>query len=548
MRKLGFLNAMFAIILSTSLSHAQWPSTINANVCAHVPFGPYHYYFLIDGDGNYYKTAAIPDALMTMSQSVVLIEQSNSQYGDDYLVTGISSSYDVAAYLWDDEELPTGFPDIDESILPDHISQIDILFFTSEEHLDTNYALIDNIYDQDVFDLEDIISAYHSNFPGFYSYYHAFMDEFGLNDENTEFTDTDFDAMSTWFIIDDILKALFNSNRMIGIDKKIFLWFDHDIILSVSSDNEDAIEDLIFLSGNPDYLFHFLANKPITLESSGTISFTTTMTTRGQWEDVENNRIYRSKPVTHGVNCDNMTKGIEIKLLRSQDLTPSEENPDPTPIYLPYNILWTGVAELTVNWGDGITNVYTNYNGQVVWHTYANPGTYNPITTLKIYGGQGTLYDGINTDGELIEFDVNNEKCSNEPTIEILIAYSSDNKWKLLAEGSFEPRWGRVKVVANSRAFVKKENGNSYKSINDLKRKNRPRVRAEVDGKLYQLVNCDNIVYKDGSKSRKRHNVSKRKRAWGFGENKYSIGDTEQTRTIHRIGSFVEIILIFGAC
>ncbi len=535
MRKLGFLSAMFAIMISTSLSHAQWPIGSNATVVSGFQFGPNYFYYLQNTYGTY-KTAAMPDPLLTVSQTVYLLPTSEE---DEYTIPGLSQNYEVAAYAVDAEYMQIGNPDIPSNILPYHRVDFDILVFSDNQHLDTvsNYLeYLDSVYYN--LDFEEIAAAFHDNFPGFYSYFQFYNDTY---DEDYVFEDDEalLDMFEEWFIDDDLLRAVFNSQRMIGIDKKIYLWLNYDVILSVSDDDTLGIEDLIHLSNYPELLTIYLLKPNITLESSGPYTFVTEFNTRAIVYSNTESRYYASIPVTGSGECNNNIKTLQFDIIQSE---PTELTTIPdTLIYSPYITSLSQTVVLKVNWGDGTNDEYLDYFGQTITHEYMSSGTYYPVTELILINQSINLFDGLGTDGELIEYVVDDQQnCSIEPHRDQEIVLSNDGIYKLICVHWYERRFGSWQLGGRTTILKKNQFGTGYK-------KHKGKITATVDGIIYEPTNCGSPQNKYGSKTRKkRHSLQKRK-TFTAGSAR-ALGQQDQSRTVHRLAGIVEYEFWFVPC
>jgi hypothetical protein len=486
-----------------------------------------------------YKTAAMPDPLLSVGQTVFLMA---SDEEDEFTIPSISQNYFVAAYSVDDADTANGIPDIPTSILPYHRTDFDILVFTDNQHLDTISNYLD--YLDSVFyyiDFEEIAAAFHDNFFGFYSYYHLYNDTY--DDEHIFEDDEDLlDMHIEWFIDDEFLKVVFNSERMIGIGKKIYLWLDYHTVLSVYEYDTTGIEDLIHLSSNPDLLTIYLLKPNITLESSGPFTYTIEVSTRAYQYDAFANVYYRTLVTTTGATCNNYKKGLKITVHKSQS-TQQTNNPDT----LTYQIVdWNefSSSSLSITWGDGASSHINSYTGQTIEHTYSQLDmTYYPVTALglDLSTYSLSLYDGQGTSGVLITLVTNGLLCSQEEHREPYIKTSNDGKYKLLCEHWFESRFMNTSQIgARTSIYIKNQNGTGYK-------KHKGKITATVDGKLYEQTNCGGQKSKFGSKTRKnRHSLQKRK-TWVFGASR-SLQQQNQSRTVHRLAGLVEYEFWFVPC
>lgn len=539
MRKLGFLSAMFVIMISTSLSHAQWPIGSNATVVSGFQFGPNYFYYLQNAWGTY-KTAAMPDPLLTVSQTVYLMPTGEE---GTFTIPGLTLEYEVAAYTVDDGYMQNGEPEIPESILPYYREDYDILVFSDSLHVDTNQMYMDyleNLFHH--FEMDDIIEAYHSNFPGFQSYYAEYNAAWGDDDdEETIYTEEQIDALNQeWFIFDEVDQAIFNRNRLIGVGKKVVLWYSFDMIISTSDDDNEAIEMLIELSNDSSLLNSILYNPRFELESNGIYEFETTHSNRMAVFVTSYMRYIETLPRIKNVACNNRLKTLELPIQRSIELTPNANGQVPSAASLREqhnkfsNIDYSDfVVDVIVNWGDGITEEFSNFQGQALSHLYPEGTyTYQLAITTKVYINeveeQITLYDGVGTERK-VEAKVQNINCSTLPYDNAV--YAENSQYKVHCIHSFYGP-GKFRLGANIKAksrVYKKTGSNGSNMV-----KTKVKLASGVDAKLFYECGGSPVPKVGSNVIKKRHHRTKRKTKLWRGRY-YGIDEILKTFTRHMI-------------
>lgn len=457
-------------------------------------FGQQNYYILNEnGTEDYYKSSPY-DVLLNINQSLQIKFTDRPDQMVEIVVPSVNEIL-LARKI----ETPAG------GISPRLLYRLpkqagDILYFESEAHLAEVQDLVRDYLadgpDNDI-NIQNKLNQIEGKFDGFNSYRTYFEKKYNLS--TGSFTELEIEKiLKEDFINDDVLKTFFNSYRLIGIGEKVHYYHQTDLILSFPIGNTQALEyvkEICRIQDSQDYdvfapesgmyeLMDYLevtsGKYEIPFPSKGAV-----------WVSPEYS--YYSIPVQFHLpeNCNPYKKGLAMELNKVY-----HENTQAGSQSTPVNLTSAG-ASLTIDWGDGVTEVFNNYDGSVKYHTYSSTNIYFPVTTLTfvdLYGVTRQIQDGNNTGGNDMSF-TTSLACTDID--KNLWGQKTSGVWKMSCEIWVNHNMFGHHVGAATHAW-KNTSGNTWQQRN-------ARIKVHVEG-IFRNDACEQTETKSDSKD---HNSDK---------------------------------------
>lgn len=442
----------------------------------------------------------------------------------------------------------------------------EILFFRDTTHLYKFSEQFDELDDEltEELELDDLLDALESLYNGFYSFRTYLNDKYKIvdYDEEDEFdefgmTDEEFLAFEEEdFIADLVYRALFNSNRLIGIGERVYYY--HSINQSVNTRKNDyeAINILVDISNERiDDIFEtehniFTYNRFNFDINEARIAFL-----KGNSDDLDSSDIfpkgsfiinglkkYYSNPIIeNSAGCNVYEKSLRVRV--SLDTFNIAENSwENWPVLVNLNNKQNSV--LSINWGDGSSLIITEYKGEKIFHTYPDDSTkYNITTTLtwdepvsNLGNVQVTLFDGgyppysSNADHKVLEVSFSKPACPYRRELQAW-RHTEEFHYRLRTKLWFGNIWYGRRIGSYSHCY-RKNNKNKWKRVKaDF-------IRTEVEGRL-RNEEC-NYRYKKKKDEKERNNKKKvqKTKSWyiSSGSMRVSNGDVKSKHRLE-IGS-----------
>lgn len=523
-------STLLAVLLAGSVSAQQ---NRDATVIAVISLGTQNYSIINEnGTNDFFKTSPCPVGALLKNESVQIQDVPTNQQLvkviDPELLIPLFARKIVTA---NGDDL---FPPLDR--MP--ISENEILFFESEEHIQEFYQLVDlYLYGGNAESENDVkLARLEHEFVGFTSYSTYLENKFNIS--SGKFTLEGVNEIETAdFINDDIHKTIFNDERLIGVGDEIYYYYNSNMTLVINKGNSEDLQileaiqqkeenggydlynDYLFYTNFPDedtriisdnYQSKFSGTKGLVVVNPG-LSYQTT-----------------SIPFWGEVGCDRYTKHLRIASMEE-----IEDQGMAGFVSVPYTINGT----LVIDWKDGFVETISNYIGQQVTHVYSGPGQiYHPTTAFTFldgYGDPATIIDG-DPAGIPIEFN----------TID---ACSRDNReaWDQKIVGNWMMRT-KIWAYDNWLGHHVGSYTHSWKNEGGWGLK-RATIATFIQG-AFRDANCDFKEIQAGDRHRNNSKeVQKSKtKLWGY----YSLsnGDVTSYHTLNKSGTSMALSMTLNIC
>jgi hypothetical protein len=344
--------------------------------------------------GTLYKTTLYPKGMLDDNQAVELMKLTTPD-----LVEVVDISNDITIHAKVINAPTTNVNEELAYLLPEE--ENGILWFLSQEHLFTTYLLMDDYLldgGENRLSSDEKLNLIESEYAGFTSYRTFFEQKFNLLEGS--FTDVEIERIENLeFVNYEVLMTFLNKYRMIGIGDKVYYYHESDVIVEFNKDNLEILnlfesiailigEQDISIIGNDSPLLNLIAAGEASVLSNKTRVFS-----KGSIYDQITGYGYQ----TVGVVNNDIDACLPMR--KSLKLTVSFYETGQYSNYQSYSLVGNG-ATLVVNWGDGVTISYPNYDGTyAVIHDYLIEGTYeasSQLTFTDFWGSTQVIYDGVN--------------------------------------------------------------------------------------------------------------------------------------------------------
>lgn len=547
------MKSIFLLIIASAFSYSCYSQTAETTVESKVQFGHYFYYFLKSKTGNdIYKTSAFYIDELSVGQDINLAERIIEDEFD--IVEPITQHPSIARKIKNNgNSLQARIERLDLPVLEN-----EILFFRDTTHLYSFYDQINDIEEHlpySIGEFDDVLDAFEENYTGYFSFREFILDKYG-----DEMTDEEFLAFEEEdFIADRIHRSIFNSNRLIGINDRVYYHHDFNEIVSTNKENIEEIElfkELSVDANSSIYKSDVFMNFNIEYEPNEERRFQR-WNSFAEWEAellsvVRNDSVeekgvtiietidgpftFQTIPMEHPIinNCDPFTKGIsidEVIITFNFEQVPNA------------NII-NGFT-LIVNWGDGQIETFTNYTLQtIVTHAYAQnlSSPVEPETELVIntVSGDVSVFDGKEfLAGTPYEFSFDFVACTQAEKANW--RHTEIGSWRLRSKIWFQSNVFGRHVGSYSHGYKKQNNGN-------WKRK-KSKIRTTISGD----IRIDDCTFDDNkSGQRNKNNAKKAKRSKSFLLHKdrrsLSNGDVTSTHRLVKGGITINANMVLNPC
>lgn len=541
MKNLKKITFLFLFLIISKFGFVQ--NQIDGTVRSVVELGLFKYCIIQqDGTNNYYKSSTYSsniklnqelkiDTIHRKDNRVVLIIPDVQE-----VVLGQKLGSSVNTYLMTKigSELP--------------ICIDGTLFFTDTTHLRVFIDLVSNEYllDDDDSEVRSLkLDSIQNLFPIFISYKNYFNAKYDY--ENGEFTEKEIEDMNKEdFINDDVIKSIFNEFKFIGVGDSIYYYHSIDEIISFHSEDEDAYKAtkrISQLENAIDYDVFGINSEFFKNEGQYNVSSTKKKKNKPKGiASLPSNQYVNFQTIpklTHFVEDCSRKRGLSFELWKSYIYY---DNGD-CKFGCNVNETFLGTNQkITINWGDGTTQVINNYNGNLnttntIVHEYLTAGNFNVTSILEfdVYGEHVEILDGF-TPSDRITFNTN-IVCA-ELNKEVY-GWGGNGNWRLVAEcwanSNFTGSW----IGSKTESWERQNNGNYKKS--------RARIYTQVEGDfldnncvLREHAEDDKERSNDKDVSVREYNIHKR--------SKITNGDLKSSHFLKKGNNNLHLNLILNPC
>jgi hypothetical protein len=514
---------LFFLISFSLVAFSGFAQTRDVNVIGIVPFGEQEIAFLeeVEAQGVIYKTSPFNSGELNQNE---IAQISNTGLEGQVKVSAEALTFALYAELIENINGMTPPPFTNMPVVEN-----EILFFQNEGQVGQYFVDLNNYMDNERFLNEDIededkLDNVESYFINYTSYRKA---ENSIYDwENNVFTDAEIEEyMTSTYLNDDVIKTLFNEDRLIGIGDRVHFIVDHDLEITVDKNDLETIEILRDIENKEDFdNLRYAIHQKYIVRSNGIEQFNG----KGSFESANNLYLLEtSYHVEDASGCNPKKKRLAIE--GYQYVRDAISQP------------WTSVidwfndinhstlyAAVTVDWGDGTFETYS-YNGGFLNHTYANGQTYDIQVTINFPSSQapnGLIVDPPPfVDGQGIGEDIKaivtaGAGCINDSGDWVgrtSVGEDNNGTWKMTC---------KVWSINVFNHFVYGSYTHAWKKIGSKWKRRKCSIRSDIDGN-FRDDNCVVIVHKNQYK----HNTNDKKvkisidRWLAFGQSWYTHGD-----------------------
>jgi hypothetical protein len=543
------MKLFLSIILFSALLGNAIAQTTHVTVDSKMQFGSFTYYYL-EGNNQLYKTSAFPDDVFMIGQSIELTDNADN---NNYNITNPVTSHLGTARILNSS---TNTDDINWSELDMPTTWNSMLHFRDTLHAVSFYEEFDAVFsEEDAGEYDEIAMDFLAQYPGYMSFWKYLIDKYGP----VYFTDEDLIEMreESSSLPDPVQQLLVNDSRLVRIGGQVVYHNSISQIVACEASNAAAIERLKDVSIITDFDIYDPVNL-IVYNTDYTIPFHDDFypndklpTPDGKGDD--KNYVYVGdddmdqirlwslvNPIPNPVNCEPGIKKLSISVKRqireyydSNNDSIIDENDDYNWVDDFPNLFYEFEnATLTIDWDDGSTpEIFSNYNHNTAGksHTYANTGTYYPLTTLTFYSNTYnqlfTFEDGTNStapDAQHFEFINSGISCSTIPKVEYDTDVAGDyrlNSHIWVTHNYWGKHFGTL-----TQCFKKGASDPWSLKKADI-------ITASVYG-VFRNSSCINIKEESGHKARtnkKEARKSKTKNCFGCNFYRYAIANEDVT-------------------
>lgn len=497
-----------------------------------------------DGTNNYYKSS-------TYSSNIFLNQElkiDTTYRKDNRVVLNIPDVSEIVLAQKLGSSVNTYLMTKIGSELPNCIDGT--LFFTDTTQLRIFIELVSNEYltlDDDSETRSLKLDSIQNLFPNFISYKNYFINKYDY--ENGEFTEKEIEDMNKEdFINDDVIKSIFNEFKFIGVGDSIYYYHSVDEVISFLSEDELAYVATKRISQLENAIEYdvFGVNSEF-FKNEGQYNVSSTKKKRRNSKGIASlpsNQyvLFQTIPVlTHFVEDCSRKRGLSFELWTAYTYYNNDECEYGCNINEKYE---GNNQKLTIDWGDGTTQIINNYNGNdpntpLIVHEYLTAGVFNVETILEfedIYNGEHVVILDGTTPSTLVTFNTN-VVCA-ELNKEVY-GWGGNPNWKLYAEcwanSNFTGSW----IGSKTEAWERQNNGNLKKS--------RARIYTQIEGDFLDF-NCVVREHAEDDKERsndkeisvREYNIHKR--------SKISNGDTKSSHFLKKGNNNIHLNLVLNPC
>jgi hypothetical protein len=551
MKKLLFLAIIF-------VSNTNFGQNIETVVESKIEFGNNFIYFLKnDLNNDIYKTSAFPNDNLEHGETIVLKPSINSAdfeiYHSDILTNQLAQKIS--------NDLNNGL--ISQLISLDlPIVDNNILFFRDTTHLYSFYEDFNEINNTDgeisfenfLIQFEELFSSHNS--------FRLYLDQ-KYGDTKTEEEFISFENEE--FISDQIHQSLFNENRLLGIKDRVYYFHYLNEIVSVDKNFEEGIETLVNISQlsdfniydpqneiiyNSDYLFE---DNPIVRYSDRfELSEDSTTVNHNKAVFIVNNEVQFQSRFTQYYQVEDCNP-YKVELALPVYKITTQPVYDQSGTQIGYNTSESFYSELanlgavlTIDWGDGTTEVKNNFSGtSPLEHTYPGSGTYEVQTHIEwidpVFGQTISLRDGSFSNQAAsfhITYDLNGISCTS----------ADDARWNHNESSDYRLR---TKIWINQNVFGRHVGSYSqcYKySLGSWSKKKADLLKTTIDAD-FRNDQCNFETNKDGEKERNnRREVSRTKTTLFQYNYSQANGDVKSSHRLEENGVVIITNLVLNPC
>lgn len=333
------------------------------------------------------------------------------------------------------------------------------------------------------------------------------------------------------FVSDDIHKTLLNEHRLIGIGSEVVYYHRLNQWVKLNKNETEAIEDLARID-DAETLFdpeiEFVRKKPILIHSP----LISIAPLKGEfiWGDFR----FTSQPIFQNVNCSIYEKLLLVEI----DKYEAQNNPnDPWVEIFPW--AWPSPT-LTIDWGDGTSQVINDYDGEFVSHTYSSLGTFSPSTVV-------TWTEGIGVNQVVIELVDNTPATINDYLVAYACTQQEDARWGEKTSGNWKMTtklWHTINMFGThvgSRTWAwKKQSDGSWKL-------EKADIYAKVHG-TFRSESCTNAQTETGIEHHVNDKKVQKTKSKVFKALDYYNNDVNSVHWLQKNGVYMDMTLFLAPC
>lgn len=535
------------------LGFAQAQET-DANILGSVVIGSSRYYVLQEpGTGKYFKSELTSIEILKYGD-IVKLEQLIDPNGFQQVKDASFNSLFKAK-----EEITTGNTNANLPIadlvlrLPKVKEQM--LYFSNfkqyNEVVDLIEKYVDGVKNQNGSDFGlNQIESYFQSYTSFRKHYNTVFDS-----ETNNYSSSDVDLVERKdFVNNEIVKLLLNKNRLIWIEDRVYYYYDTDVIISFTSKDfftnpqtVNKLSQIVTLNlswedlknETPRLPGYLLCGKDVYLHSNSDFISNTKATFQINTTSPQ----YETALGFTTVSCQPYKKNIYVSTNRykwlpaqfdanGNQIAPAQLStaPDVDP-------LDNQNAILVINWGDGSANqTVSNYNNQLIEHTFSNTGTFIVTTSLTYYTDEGQLI----TLNDQVNIPVNSVVCSDQDAEKYGSTQTGDSNgdWKLAANV-----WAHDNLLSHEVGAYT----HGWKKVSGSWKRKISTIYVEVNG-TFRDVNCivQETKYEDDQENQERVDAEKFKlfkRYWA-----HANGDVKSKHKLTKGSVSLELVLEIVFC